>query len=382
MKSLFTPLVNLALLQALVKGFSIFYFVLLPVFYAQKFITVVQLGYIGALFIMFLIIGAVVVARWLHKLKTKNLIQLASCIALFSSFMLFFYDNLFLLLLSYSSMGLAAGIGLSGVNAVAAHITTRGDRYQALSQIGILMDVLRILFPIFVSGAIVAGSLHAAFLVIVITTILVLAFSFRIPQMQSTVEDIQTMPTESIRKNKNFLYVLRLEFLDSFSSGQLFVFLPLLFLAKGYSLENSILLQSFIFLGYLSGRLLMGSFAKRYSGIKTVAYAEIGMVISIILLLVFRDLWVLYVLSFLLGIFARSTSPIIKALAFDSLSEYHMKKGSAIHVVAGDSGAALGQLLFGFFVAWFGVTSPFIVASFVALFIAIICLAKPIHLKV
>ena len=121
--------------------------------------------------------------------------------------------------------------------------------------------------------------------------------------------------------------MLLLEFLDSFSSSQLFVFLPLIFLDKGYSLQNSLLLQSFIFLGYINGRWLVIFLAQRFSGLKAIAYAEIGMIVSILLILIVSLIGFLYLLSFFLGVFARGTSPAIKALAFDELDERQMKKG-------------------------------------------------------
>jgi predicted MFS family arabinose efflux permease len=285
-------------------------------------------------------------------------------------------------MLAYGVMGLAVGTAMSGVNAFAAQVTTRGDRYKSLAKLGMLTDVIRIVFPLIVSTAVIFGSVTMAIIVILISTFFFLLFSSTLPHFHNDEENLSDQIAASIRNNKNFLYVLGLEFLDSFSSSQLFVFLPLIFLAKGFSLESSLLLQSCIFLGYLCGRWLVSFLAKRHSGIKAVAYAEIGMVISIIFLLITNNIFVLYLLSFALGIFARGTSPAIKALAFDTLHESQVKKGSAIHVVAGDSGSALGQLLFGFLVSWYGVNSPFIAAAAVAAFIAIICLIKPMQMKI
>jgi MFS family permease len=246
-----------------------------------------------------------------------------------------------------------------------------------------LTDIIRIVFPLLVSGAVILATVSAAIILIIVTTVVFFLFSSSLPRSHSLVnENLNGEIIDSVRKNRNFLYVLSLEFLDSFSSSQLFVFLPLIFLAKGYSIESSLLLQSFIFLGYLSGRLFVSFLAKIYSGIKAIAYAEIGMVITIILLLATSNLWILYMLSYALGIFARGTAPAIKALAFDSLTEHQVKKGSALHVVAGDSGSALGQLLFGFSVTWYGTNSPFIAAAGIAAFIAVICLVKPIHIKI
>jgi len=377
MESKAKSLTSLYVMQALAKGFSVFYFVMLPVFFAEKLITSKEIGYIGALFIGLLIVGALVVARWLHGLETRTLLLLSSCVSIFASVILLLgsiNDSLALITLSFGMMGLAVGTAMSGVNVVAASLTKRGDRYASLAKLGMLTDIARIVFPIVVAGAVVVGASSAAILLIIIAAFVFLLFSRSLPRSLHSSKGALTSAAMSIRRNKPFRFVLSLEFLDSFSSSQLFVFLPLVFLAKGYSLENSLILQSFIFLGYLSGRWLVGFLAKRYSATKAIAYAEIGMVASIVLLLVAKQLWILYLLSFLLGICTRGTSPAIKALAFDSLSDDQMKRGSAMHVVAGDSGSAIGQLLFGFLIAWFGVNTPFIVAAVVAAFIALACL--------
>jgi MFS family permease len=78
----------------------------------------------------------------------------------------------------------------------------------------------------------------------------------------------------------------------------------------------------------------------------------------------------------MLGIFARGTSPAIKALAFDSIDDHQAKQASAIYVVAGDSGSALAQLTFGFLVAWLGANAPFIMSAIVAGLIAAMCLVR------
>jgi MFS family permease len=372
-------LTSLYVMQALAKGFSVFYFVMLPVFYAEKLITSKEIGYIGALFIGLLIVGALVVARWLHGLETRTLLLLASFVSIFASIILMtgsINDNLALITVSFGVMGLAVGTAMLGVNVVAASLTKRGDRYKSLAKLGMLTDIVRIVFPIVVAGAVVAGASNAAIGLIIIASIVFLLFSRSLPRSLHSKSGVTATAAESVRRNKPFQFVLSLEFLDSFSSSQLFVFLPLVLLAKGYSLENSLILQSFIFLGYLSGRWLVGFLAKRYSGAKAIAYAEIGMVASIVFILVVKQLWLLYLLSFMLGICARGTSPAIKALAFDSLSDEQMKKGSAMHVVAGDSGSAIGQLLFGLLIAWYGVNTPFIVAAVVAAFIALACLSR------
>jgi len=370
-------LFDLYVLTALAKGFPVFCSVLLPVFYAEKLLTAKGLGYIGALFIGMTITGALVVARWLHGLNTRRLLQLAAWGTIGGSALLFAgmaSRNILLLVLAYALVGTAAGTAMSGVNALVASTTTRGDRFKSIAKLSMAADAARLVFPAAIAGLVAIGASKAAALVILAAAFVFLRFVSR----QAAVDPpaVTALAGGSMWRNRPFKFVLSLEFLDSFASSQLFVFLPLLFLAKGHSLQSSLLLQTFLFMGYMSGRWLVSVVAKRSSGLRAVGIAELGQVAAVLLLLVVQPLWVLYVLSFMLGIFARGTSPAIKSLAFDSLDDSQMKRGSAVHVVAGDSGSALGQLLFGLFVAWYGVRTPFLAAAGVAAVIALLCIPR------
>lgn len=368
---------DLYILTALAKGFPVFCSVLLPVLYAQHLIDAKALGYIGALFIVFTIIGAIVVAKRLHNLDTRQLLQLAAFGTIGASSLLFIAminQNIPLLALAYAVMGVAVGAALSGVNAMSAHATIRGNRFEVIARLSMVADAVRIVFSLIVAGLVLIGAPWAAVLLIVVCGFVFLFYASR----QEAIKPQTTTKTsfKGMRHNTPFKFILSLEFLDSFSSSQLFVFLPLLFMAKGYSLENSILLQACTFLGYMSGRWLVSVFAQRSSGLKAVGLAEAGLVISIVLLLVAEPLWALYILTFALGIFARGTSPPIKSLAFDTLDDSQMKQGSALHVIVGDGGSALGQLAFGLLVASFGAEMPFIVAGCIAAVIVVLCLSR------
>lgn len=373
---------DLYVLTALAKGFPVFCSVLLPILYAEKVITARMLGYIGTLFIVSTIAGAIVVAKWLHGLDMRRLLQLASLGTIVASIVIFIAmstRNTLLLIAAYPVMGLAAGIALSSVNAMSAHMTTRGNRFKLIAKLSMVADGVRIAFSLIVTGLATVGLSSYAALLIVLAGFIFLFYASRQEEIRPVVEAAKKTTTaitrvRSIKHNRLFQFILSLEFLDSFSSSQLFVFLPLLLLAKGHTLGSSLLLQVFTFLGYMSGRWLVSALAGRFSGLKAVGLAESGMVISIILLLLVEPLWALYALSFTLGIFARGTSPAIKSLAYDALDDSQMKQGSALHVVAGDSGSALGQLTFGLLVAAYGAKMPFIVAASVASIAAILCL--------
>ncbi|HMI09494.1 MAG TPA: MFS transporter [Candidatus Saccharimonadales bacterium] len=372
---------DLYILTALSKGFPVFCSVLLPVLYAEKLIDAQAIGYIGATFIVFTIVGAVTVVRWLHKLATRHVLQLAAVGVMVASCIVFAalsIQNIALLMLAYGVMGVASGTALSGVNAITANMTTRGNRFKMIARLSMVADIVRVAFALVVAGLVVLGAMKAAVALIALFAIIFLFYASRQESVKTNIAPKIT--AQAIKHNRPFKFFLSLEFLDSFCSSQLFVFLPLLFLAKGYSLENSILLQAFTFLGYMSGRWLVGILAHRLSGLKAVGIAEIGLVVSILLILFAHSLWILYVLTFALGLFARGTSPAIKSLAFDALEDNQTKQGSALHVIVGDSGSAAGQFTFGLLVAFYGEKSPFIVAMCIASIIAILCIPRVVAL--
>ena len=374
------PLATLYILQALTKGLSTSYFVLLPVFYAKKLIGSAAIGYIGAAFIVALIIGAVAVARRLHSLSTGVLFRLAAAMAVVAGCVLLAGTSLKLtglLTVAYVVMGLAMGLAMSAIGALSASLTVKGERFRTMAKLWMLVDVIRIVAPILIAGMVIVGGAPGAVAAITFLAVLYFVFTSHLPRVQLKDQTVPQAHRLRLRRNRAFSFTLAVEFLDSFASSQLFVYLPLLLLSKGYSLEKSLLLQTFVFSGYFCGRWLVGLFAERYSGIRAVAYAEVGMAASIIALLLVKPLWALYAFSFIFGIFARGTSPAISALAFDTLHENQTKRGSALIVVAGDSGSALGQLFFGLLIAWFSVKTPFVLAVVVAGVVAAACLARP-----
>jgi FSR family fosmidomycin resistance protein-like MFS transporter len=368
---------SLYVLPPMAKGFTTFYFVLLPVFYVAHIISSKQIGYIGALFIAFLVLGAVAVVRWLHALETRKMLIGAAFVSIIASILLLLGSSnksLPLIIIAYCVMGVVSGTTVSGFTVLSANYTKRGNRFIMLAKLGTLGDVLRIVFPLLVTAAVAIGARTGAVVLVLTVSVLFFALCLGLPKTNKTTQLPEILPSGKLRHNKAFRFVMGVEFTDSFSSSQLYVFLPLLFLAKGYSLSNGLLLQSFIFLGYLGGRWFVSYLAKRFSGIRSIGYAELGMVASIVLLLVVKQLWLLYIVSFVLGIFVRGTAPTIKGIVLDTLEEDQLKRGSAIYTIIGDGGSALGQLAFGFMVAWYGARSPFIVAAVIVAFTGFACL--------
>lgn len=356
-----------------------YFFMLLPVLYAKNIIDSKQVGYIGALMIACMVGGAFLVARWLHIYETKKLLfagaillTIIAAISLFGAST----SNLAIVTVSYALSGATIGLLGSAVDSVTAGFTQKGNRYSVIAKIAVTTDAVRIILPVIIATALSLGSIVLSYIIVIVAAALLLLAAAQVPANLHAEHNDEPFP-ERLRHNKLFRYFLTIEFLDSFASSQLFVFLPILFLAKGYSVENSLIMQTSIFIGYMAGRLLVSKLANMFSGQSAVAVAEVGMGISILLLLTTSNLVLLYVLSFFLGVFTRGTSPAIKALTFDSLKDSQMKRGVAVYIMGGDSGSALAQLFFGLLVAWYGVQAPFILGAVVAASVAAALFFRP-----
>jgi MFS family permease len=357
-------------LYTLSKGFLAYYFVLLPLLFERGLITTRQVGYIGAGFILALIAAAFLVANKLHSLSTKSLLKRSSWLVLVTSLILVWAarsGNVPLIAVCYALTGLSVGLSISAVNALLATYSQKGNRYGLLANLSMISSLSRIVYPILIATVLlISDSYYVTFIIGVMQALVILVLSSKVSissslHLESSANEVKIR----LLSKPGFRYVLSLEFLDSFASAQLFVFLPILFLSKGYSIFNGFALQASVFLGYVAGTYVLSILSKRYSGYRSLLVAELGMIASIIALLYLDGLTLLLIVTFLLGGFARGTSPILKAMSFDNLEEREYKKGGAMHVIAGDSGNAAAQLLFGLFIGWFGVKSPFFASAVV-----------------
>ena len=75
------------------------------------------------------------------------------------------------------------------------------------------------------------------------------------------------------------------------------------------------------FTGYMSGRLVLGRLADRHGAPNTLMVAQLTMAALLLMLVWASGTITTVLLLFLLGIFTRGTSPIIRAMVADSLNE-------------------------------------------------------------
>ena len=123
------------------------------------------------------------------------------------------------------------------------------------------------------------------------------------------------------------------------------------------------------FLGYLCGRLALGRFSQRHGAPNIVIVSKIVMTaLIVVLILILGDYAALAVMLFLLGVFTRGTSPLIRAMVADSMDErtnFHDAFGTYSFASRGSS--ALSRPIFGCLTSFGGIAAVFYLASAISL---------------
>jgi len=118
----------------------------------------------------------------------------------------------------------------------------------------------------------------------------------------------------------------------------------------------------------MAGRLVLGRIADRCGAARTLIVSEICMAALILVLTMASGIATIVALLFLLGIFTRGTSPIIRAMVADSLEErssFH--EAFSAYSFASRGSSAVCRPVYGFLAAYSGIASVFYVASAVSM---------------
>lgn len=285
-----------------------------------------------------------------------------------------------LYIFTYTAVGIATGTGGTLLKILAAKNTESWKRFKSIASISMMRDVVSLILPLIIwvlySLFGFNGLIWFWIVLIVLTSIIIIYFQKNdcFEWISTTVVNKQGF--KDVLNNKPFQFILVLEFLDSFASSQLFVYLPVLLLFKNFSIQNALLMQSLVLFGYFCGRWLIGQLAHRSNGYLALLISDIGMILSILALLLLPS-WVwIYGICYILWIFTRWTSPVLTSLSFDQLAPEEINRGSSLHIVVGDGASALAQFIFGLLVAYLWATAPYYVSMIFAWFIIILCLYK------
>jgi len=373
--SSFSPIILIGILKAISKWFMVLFMILLPIFHYQWLIDTIELWYLGTLLIGWVIVGSLFISLYGSKFSFASLVFGGVLFFGCGLMCLWFRDYHYLLIVAYGILWVGIGISSSVFTSMSASLTTQWKRFKSFAHIAMMADVMRIMYPLLFGWLYSAYGLSvvvmASFAILALYSILciVLFASHHTGSRDSDDIIVASRPLFS----SHFLSALFVSFLDSIASSQLFVFLPLLLLFKWFAFGDALIMQSLIFIGYMSGRLLVSNLADKIGWFMALKRSEIAMVVVILLLIFMPVGYATYVICRALWVATRGTSPVIGSLVFDQIDKSHYTRGSSIHMIVGYAWDAVGQFMFALLATYFGYVAPFrwsvVVCVIVVLFI-------------
>ncbi len=307
------------------KGWEVCILGLLIFLTDQYHLSLNQVGLLTTVFIVSQISVSLFAGALAHVLESRRVILL-SIAASGTAWLLLLSGNFFSLFLAYMFAGLSSGLFEPIGNSLVAKGCTSANRSSVIGNFAAFGDMGRI------AMVAIATSVAAQFGVVVTCTVLftttVIAFGLaRLISRQASAAGAELVKEEPVKfdalvKNRKFCYATVAGIADSFSSASLYIFIPFLLKAKGIPLEKTLWFNAVFFGGYLLGRLALGRLSDRYGGPVILMLSKVTMTALILLLIaVPASIAVTMPLVFLLGIFTRGSSPIIRAMVADSMDD-------------------------------------------------------------
>ncbi len=169
-----------------------------------------------------------------------------------------------------------------------------------------------------------------------------------------------------IRQKQLFLVTLAAT-VDNFAAHSIYIFLPFLLLARGFTPATLSIFMASYFIGSFGGKTLLGRAVDLFGKAKVFIVAEILMAASLILLTLSHNFFLLLGMSCLLGWFTRGTTPIVGTLFAEITHEAHYEKVFAVGEIFLGLAGALSPIIMGILADRLGVVSVFYMAAFFAI---------------
>ncbi|MBI2315360.1 MFS transporter [Candidatus Daviesbacteria bacterium] len=339
-------------LAFLIKGWEVSLLLILPILQTQGKINVYMLGILAAAFACFQIIASLSAGHLAEKFNSKTIIVGAMFLYSLSWLILFFPVNILVLFGVYCLAGAGSGVFIPLANSAVAK---SGDKVSAkeLGDFSAFTDVGRVILSsltAFLIGSIGLSLASLCFMVLAIASIIIVV---KMTIVRSVVEDqsteVQYIKSHHLLESNKFVLAVSAGVFDIFASSSVYIFIPLLLIPKGISLSSVGLLSALFFVGYIFGRMTLGRLADKYDAVKILVISEISMAILIICLIFINNFILIASVLFVLGIFTRGTSPVIRAIMAHSVGEKEkFDKAFSIHSFSLNISNVASRSVYGF----------------------------------
>lgn len=361
----------LYLLAFLIKGWEVSLLLVLPILQTQGRINLFELGILAAAFSVFQIITSLFSGNLAEKFSYKRVMTASILFYGLAWLVLSTPTNLISLLVACCLGGIATGSFIPLANSQIAKLSDK-NRAKELGDFSAFSDVGRVVLVGITTFLIGNVSLSATSLVFAVLGIISAAMLTRVTilnfKKQDSLRDLQTIRLHHLLKIKRFIFAVLTGMFDVFASASLFIFIPLLLIPKGISISLVGFLSALFFAGYLFGRVLLGRLADKYGAVNILVIAQILMAVLIVYLIFINNLILVSAILFMLGVFTRGTSPVIRAMMANAVGgKEKFDKAFSIHSFSLNASNVASRSVYGFSAGIFGISSVFYISALVAL---------------
>ncbi len=354
------------------KGWEVSILGFLAFIQKEQALPLYMVGILSSVFIISQIGVSFFAGKIAHAIHSRNVVFLSIAASGVSWLTLFFSNHLSLLFLAYMFGGISSGLFEPIGNSLVAKLSASGNRGTAIGNFAAFGDMGRI--AVVAVATALAGLLKVDNACLVMFASSVAALILAVLAIARTNNDADSVPEElpvhlrDLLQNRNFRFATVAGIADSFSSASLYIFIPFLLNSKGIPLANTLYFNVIFFAGYMSGRLVLGRLADKHGAPHILMVSKITMALLILLLTLVSGSTLMLLLLFLLGVFTRGSSPIIRAMVADSMDDnisFHNAFSAFSSASRGSS--ALSRPIYGFLASYAGIASVFYLASAVSL---------------
>ncbi len=171
----------------------------------------------------------------------------------------------------------------------------------------------------------------------------------------------------ALLKTKKLLLTLFAAIMDSFASSPVFIFIPFILFAKGIPVTGYGFAVAFFTLGSLLGKSVLGRLVDKIGNLKVFILSEVFMAISLILLTIFSNFFEVILITFVIGVFTRGTTPVVQSMLSETADKIHYNKIYALSEMFIGIAAVITVIFMGFLAERIGIVSVFYMSAFLAL---------------
>ena len=364
--------VVLSVCNFLSKGWEVSVLGLLA-FIQQKYsLPLYMVGILSTVFIVWQIGISFFAGKIAHAINSRNVVLLAIAASGLSWLTLSLTHHEYTLYLAYTLGGIASGLFEPIGNSLVAKSSSANNRGTAIGNFAAFGDMGRI--AVGAAATSLAGWLgvnHACAGLLVTNVAAMILAQIYLPkpvESDDAAADQHRTHLKELLSNSKFCHATLAGIADSFSSASLYIFIPFLLIPKGITLANTGYFNVVFFAGYMSGRLFLGRLSDKYGPGLVLIVSKVVMAALIVLLVVASGYAPIMVLVFVLGIFTRGTSPIIRAMVADSMDErVSFHDAFAAYSFASRGSTAVCRPIYGYLASFAGIGSVFYFAAAVSL---------------